>query len=150
LSKLLLISIIVCSRATQSNEKPSAVFKLAGRPRTSGDLPSPTAFAQFATMPGLFGAGGVSPGPQVALIGLSLEPSEQLAHYTSAAGAQPDLAPANMVTFSRKMLESFFAFLSSFSIVGGDGREYVPLSAAHQWLESFDRKLAANPFFWRS
>ena len=90
-----------------------------------------------------------------ALIGIQVEPLTDIAQKTPASGTQPSSVEA-MTEFSQKMLENFFNFASSFAVdprqqgVLRAGETYVPSSALQQWYSNFQRRLAANPHFWKS
>uniref|UniRef100_A0A8C4QIX6 Protein Hikeshi n=1 Tax=Eptatretus burgeri TaxID=7764 RepID=A0A8C4QIX6_EPTBU len=118
-----------------SNEKPSAIFKMV---KEGVSL--------------LFGP--PAPGPSQAQIGLSVEPMAQLAQQMPVAGA----AVSNLdsfTEFTQKMLENFFNYAASFAVtqaqmVPNPTEAYLPASVLQKWYETFQRRMAQNPTFWKS
>uniref|UniRef100_UPI0035901875 protein Hikeshi isoform X2 n=1 Tax=Myxine glutinosa TaxID=7769 RepID=UPI0035901875 len=116
-----------------SNEKPSAIFKMVKAPQEEG-------------VSSLFGP--PAPGPSQAQIGLSVEPMVQLAQQTPVAGT----AVSNLdsfTEFTQKMLENFFNYAASFAVtqaqmVSNPTEAYLPA------YETFQRRMAYNPTFWKS
>ncbi|KAM8833419.1 protein Hikeshi [Synchiropus picturatus] len=125
-----------------TNDKPSAIFKLSG-PRAADGAKGP--FGSVA--PG-------SGGPSVAQVGVSVEPLEQLAQQSPAAGAAVSTADSFLL-FTQKMLDSLFNFASSFAVTQAQmtpnpSETFVPSSCVLRWYENFQRRLAHNPNFWKS
>ena len=90
----------------------------------------------------------------LAQIGISVEPLTQLAQqipntFATTTSVEPFLE------FSRKMLESFFNYASSFAVTQAKmtpnpEETYVPLSTLQNWFTNFQRRLEQNLYFWRS
>ena len=90
----------------------------------------------------------------MAQIGISIETLDQLSQQTPSSQATVSTAET-FVEFSRKMLENFFNFATSFTqsqsqMTPNPTETYVPLSTVQTWYENFQRRLQQNPFFWRS
>ena len=89
-----------------------------------------------------------------ALVGLRVEPLEQLAQETPASGTQAS-SLSNMSEFSQKMLENLFNFASSYAVDPTQsaltpGETYIPAAALRQWYSNFQRRFSANPNFWKT
>ena len=89
----------------------------------------------------------------MALIGISVEPLNDLAQQTPALNTTPSNLNAQ-VEFTMKMLEHFVNYASSFGLqqsqMTPDPQEtYVPMSAVQKWFENFQRKMTNDPDFWR-
>ncbi|ELU03246.1 hypothetical protein CAPTEDRAFT_191635 [Capitella teleta] len=122
-----------------SNNKPSAIFKVSSLKKGEGSTVTP-----FATY-------GVN---HAAQIGISAEPLDQLSGHTPAANTVPSAAES-FTEFSKRMLENFYNYASSFAITQAQmtptpSQTYVPLSTLTSWFSNFERKLQQNPYFWRS
>ncbi|XP_035678297.1 protein Hikeshi-like [Branchiostoma floridae] len=124
-----------------ANDKPSAIFKVAKvKP---GDETSNTVFGQLI------------PGQQkMAQIGISVEPLAQVTQQTPPSHITPSTV-SSFQEFTRKMLESFHNYASSFALtqaqmVPEPNKSFVPLNVLQQWFDNFQRRLAQNPNFWKT
>lgn len=121
-----------------SNEKPSAIFKISnlkkGEPNNGVNLSAINSsfFGQLAQ-------GSI----HNAQIGISLEPMGTILQSTPADSTDPSKV-SNFVEFTRKMLENFVNYASSFGDVN-----YISLNTVNNWYENFQRRLQADPNFWR-
>lgn len=89
-----------------------------------------------------------------AQIGISVEPLVQLAGQTPAGNTTPS-SVETFAEFTKKMLESFYNYASSFAVTQpqmtpNPTQTFVPLSTLTSWFSNFERKLQQNPYFWRS
>ena len=89
-----------------------------------------------------------------AMVGLRVEPLDQLAQETPASGTQAS-SLSNMSEFSQKMLENLFNFASSYAVdptrsALTPGETYIPAAALRQWYSNFQRRLSLNPNFWKT
>ncbi|XP_033221772.1 protein OPI10 homolog [Belonocnema kinseyi] len=123
-----------------SNSKPSAIFKISNLKRNH----------EFENQNlDIFGMNKIS---HVAQVGVSVEPLavlEQQAAMVSAA------ATNSFVEFAQKMLSNFLNYISSFSVTQSQmtpnpTENFVPLSRVQAWYETFERRLAQNPNFWKT
>lgn len=136
-----------------TNEKPSAIFKISSvKPK---DL-SANPFGQDFSMDTMMGGGGgglaAATPHQSALIGISVEPLSEIAQKTPTTDTQASTVDS-FTEFSQKMLENFFNYASSFSVDYSQlkpSETYVPFSVLQQWYTNFQRRLQANPNFWKS
>jgi len=124
-----------------SNEKPSAIFKIAGLKQ-----------GQSATNASLFG-GGQMQAAGVAQIGVSVEPLTQLAQQTPATAATAPTADT-FAQFTTKMCQNFFNFASSFALTQSEmtpmpNQQFVPLNSVQKWFENFKRRMTMNPNYWK-
>ena len=60
----------------------------------------------------------------------------------------------SMREFSQKMVENLFNYASSFAVDPrqsplAPGETYIPSSTLRDWYNTFQRRLAANPNFWK-
>jgi hypothetical protein len=122
-----------------SNQKPSAIYKIAKlkhEQNVLGDHP--------------FGA-LVSPTFQFnsAMIGISVELLNTIDILQPSTETQVTNL-SSFVEYSQKMLENFFNYASSFTVVLPDGLQYVPFSTLQTWFNNFQRRLEQNPQFWKS
>ena len=90
----------------------------------------------------------------MAQIGISVESLDQISQQVPATVANAPSLPA-FVEFSRKMLENFFNFASSFALkqsqmTPAPSETFVPLSTLNRWFENFQRRMQQDPNFWRS
>lgn len=136
-----------------SNEKPSAIFKIAkvkpqevitGNPfgESTGMEMSAESFTSTS-----------------ALVGVSVEPLSEIAQKTPSVGTTASTV-GSFAEFSQKMLENFFNYASSFAAspevitmkyqMQGTNETYVPFSTLQQWYMNFQRRLQTNPDFWKS
>ena len=128
-----------------TNSKPSAIFKITNIKPTGVDQ-SPFGQAMMESL------GQIS--STTALIGISVEPLSQLVQQTPSSHTQASTVDS-LTEFSQKMLENFFNYASSFAVVPAQGPmnmtdNYVPLGVVQHWYENFQRKLQANPSFWKA
>lgn len=89
-----------------------------------------------------------------ALIGIRVEQLVDMIQRTPVTGTQATTVPS-MEEFSQKMIENLFNFVSSFAVDPREGtmtigETYIPSSALQQWYTTFQRRLAANPNFWKT
>lgn len=94
------------------------------------------------------------PSRSAALIGVHVEQLADMVQKTPASGTQASTTET-MVEFSQKMTENLFNFASSFAVDPSQsmltsGELYIPSSALRQWYTTFQRRLAANPNFWKA
>eukprot|EP00041_Stephanoeca_diplocostata_P012738 m.214083 g.214083 ORF g.214083 m.214083 type:complete len:193 (+) comp19068_c0_seq2:142-720(+) len=122
-----------------TNDKPSAIFKIAKTKPANPILENP-----YATSIG---------GPAVAQIGISIEPLELLVRETPDSAARAPTA-ADLELFTQKMLESFYTFATSFASPREEALRrqddtWIPLGVLMRWKESFYKKMQLDPLFWR-
>ena len=124
-----------------SNDKPSAIFKIANI-KSSANSQNPFGQAMID------GLGGLS--ATTALIAVSVEPVGEIVQQTPVSNSQASTADS-FTEFTQKMLENFFNYISSFAFQSpvNPAETYVPLPAVQQWFENFQRRLQANPNFWK-
>ena len=91
-----------------------------------------------------------------ALIGISVEPLEQIAQQTPASNTQASTVDS-FTEFSQKMLQSFFNYASSFAVTPmmsqmpiNPMENYVPLNSVRNWYDSFLRRMQADPNYWKN
>ncbi|XP_046560052.1 protein Hikeshi-like [Haliotis rubra] len=123
-----------------TNAKPSTIFKISSLKAGGGNSFQQNMFGQQAS--------------HNAQIGISVEPLSQLAQQTPVTQASVSSVEA-FVEYSRKMLENFFNFASSFAVTQSQmtpnpSETFVPISTLQKWFENFQRRLEQNPNFWRS
>lgn len=121
-----------------SNEKPSAVFKVAGLKNGPQDTADP--FGQLSMTQS-----------HEAQIGVSVEPLVTLSQQTPVPVAAPS-SVASMMQAATKMLEGFVNYTSSFALTQAQmtpnpTEMFVPLSTMQSWYENFQKKLQLNPQF---
>lgn len=127
-----------------TNDKPSAIFKI------SRVKPTDSPLNPFS---GSMGALSTSMLTGQALVGISVEPLSDIAQKTPSANTEASTV-SQFAEFSQKMLENLFNFASSFAVdprqaVLSPSETYIPASALQQWYGNFQRKLQANPTFWK-
>jgi len=120
-----------------SNEKPSAIFRLRGIYSTTTIAHaafSGSSLAQSAT-------------DATAILGIAIEPLDQIAQALSSQSSAVATAPAASMdpgTLAEKIVKHMFNYLSSF---GGDGGvnvsqdTMVPMGVIVKWYENFVNKL---------
>lgn len=89
-----------------------------------------------------------------ALIGVRVEELTEMVQKTPASGTQASTVES-MAEFGQKMVENLFNFASSFAVDPNQSmlnptEVYIPSSALQQWYTNFQRRLAANPHFWKT
>lgn len=132
-----------------ANEKPSSIYKISNLKTTSADT---LANGAACTAVAFYNPFGQQPICHNAQIGISIEPidvvNQHLAHKSEES-------VSNFVTFCQKMVTNFVNFVSSFSVsqsnmVPNPNETFIPSSAVQNWYQSFERKLALNPNFWKN
>ncbi|XP_046360663.1 protein Hikeshi-like [Haliotis cracherodii] len=123
-----------------TNAKPSTIFKISSLKTGGGNSFQQNMFGQQAS--------------HNAQIGISVEPLAQLAQQTPVTQATVS-SVESFVEYSRKMLENFFNFASSFAVTQSQmtpnpSETFVPISTLQKWFENFQRRLEQNPNFWRT
>lgn len=136
-----------------SNEKPSAIFKIAKvKPHEIVANPFGESMAMDMSANSLTSTS--------ALVGVSVEPLAEIVQKTPSADTVASTVDT-FTEFSQKMLENFFNYAASFAaspaqiamqqqVVGGLNESYIPFSALQQWYMNFQRRLQSNPDFWKS
>ncbi|CAH2253969.1 protein OPI10 homolog [Pararge aegeria] len=124
-----------------SNAKPSAIFKISNLKKLH-ELSNENKFVSA------FGQQQICNNAQ---IGISIEP-ESNAQLLPNSEAQQTYS---YVTFAQKMLEHLVNFVASFSVTQTEmrptpGVSYIPLNTLQTWYENFERRLQANPNFWKN
>ncbi|GAV05476.1 hypothetical protein RvY_15605 [Ramazzottius varieornatus] len=125
-----------------SNQKPSAIYKII-KPRKSAmekdGMPQSSALVAFGPSR-----------PHQAGVGISLEPLVNLSSVTASASTET-VQKTSMEQFCQKMLDSFANYALSFAIQNpaNPDESYVPTKAVTMWVDSFKRKLEADPNFWK-
>ena len=136
-----------------SNEKPSAIFKIA-KVKPHEVIANP--FGETTAMD--MSANSLT--STSALVGVSVEPLAEIVQKTPSAGTAASTVDS-FTEFSQKMLENFFNYAASFAasttqlamqqqMAGGLNESYIPFSALQQWYLNFQRRLQSNPDFWKS
>lgn len=120
-----------------SNDKPSAIFKISNLKR----LNDPSTLAN--TMNSMLFGQPVPNSAHNGQIGISIEDLSTVISSTPAATTDPSNLPT-FIEFTQKMLDNFFNYVTSF----GDSN-YISMSIVQQWYANFQRRLAADPNFWR-
>ena len=136
-----------------SNEKPSAIFKIAKiKPHERITNPFGESMAMDMSANPLTTAS--------ALVGISVEPLSELVQKTPSADTMASTVDS-FTEFCQKMLENFFNYAGSFAtgpaqivmqqqMAGSSNESYIPFSALQQWYLNFQRRLQSNPDFWKS
>ncbi|PSN37994.1 Protein OPI10 [Blattella germanica] len=125
-----------------TGEKPSAIFKINNLKKTASStntLEQTNAFGEQMSS-------------HHAQIGISVEPMLQVQQQSAITTSQNINSSKQ---FCEKMLESFFNYMSSFTInqaqmTPNPSETFVPLSVLQSWYTNFERKLQLNPNFWRN
>jgi len=126
-----------------SNTKPSAIFKISSLKKSESSDSQQIHFGAMSQQQS-----------HMAQIGISVESLDQISQQVPATVANAPSLPA-FVEFSRKMLENFFNFASSFALkqsqmTPAPSETFVPLSTLNRWFENFQRRMQQDPNFWRS
>ncbi len=122
-----------------SNDKPSAIFKISNLKKSTD--PSSTLINSMNSM--LFGQPVLSSAHN-AQIGISIESSQSILNYSTPADNTTTSNLPTFIEFTQKMLDNFFNYVTSF----GDSN-YISMGVVQQWYQNFQRKLQADPNFWR-
>ena len=139
-----------------SNEKPSAIFKIA-KVKPHEVVANPFGGSMDVDMST---ATGNSLSLASALVGVSVEPLLEIVQKTPSADTAASTVDS-FTEFSQKMLENFFNYAGSFAAspaqialqqqMGNQTNEsYIPFSTLQQWYLNFQRRLRSNPDFWKS
>ena len=132
-----------------SNEKPSAIFKLAKLKQTTLNT-SPFSGGSFGTI-----------SATTALIGITVETVNDIIAKQPAEDAVASTI-SSYNEFCTKMLENFYNYASSFAVGqmdiaatvahggGNPSMTYVPMQTLQAWYNTFSKRLATNPNFWKS
>lgn len=128
-----------------SNQKPSAIFKLV-KVKPSNVVINPFSQELMDTVAGHQ--------PTHAQVGIMVEPLAEIVQKTPAANTEASTVNS-FIEFSQKMLENFFNYASSFSASPSTSTmdpsgSYVPMAVLQQWYSNFQRRLQANPHFWKT
>jgi len=121
-----------------TNDKPSAIFKISNLKKSCD--PSSLAGPMNSM---LFGERSQS-SVHNAQIGISIEPLETILQSTPVEHTDPSTV-STFVEFTQKMLTNFVNYVTSF---GGD-TDHISMRIVQQWYDSFQRRLQADPNFWR-
>lgn len=124
-----------------TNEKPSAIFKLA-KVKLSSTVVDPFS--------GLIANVQSSTSAQ---IGILVEPQTEILQKTVSQDTEASKLDS-YAEFSQKMLENFFNFASSYAVNPGQivdpAGSYVSMNVIQKWYENFQRRLQVNPNFWKN
>lgn len=126
-----------------TNQKPSAIFKIANLKTGGEDTIGQVQFGLLSTQQS-----------HLAQIGISVEPFDQLAQQTPITTSS-DTSIAPFIEFCGKMLENFFNYAASFAVRQAEmapnpSETFVSSSVLQKWFENFQRRLQQNPNFWKS
>lgn len=129
-----------------SNDKPSAIFKLA-KVKPSEMVRNPFSQQLMQTMVS-------SQSNANAQIGILVEPLMEIGQKTPSLDVEASKV-AGFTEFSQKMLESFFNYASSFAVNPGQSvmdssATYIPIDVLQKWYTNFERRLHTNPNFWKT
>ncbi len=134
-----------------TNAKPSAIFKIARLKNKTEENVDKDLVARFGGSSLNDDANG-----NKAQLGISMEPLAQLScmMQSAAEDASASTIPA-FVEFSQKMVENLFNYTSSFAVPAHElmrrpNETFVPFSSLQTWYTNFERRLQANPYFWRN
>lgn len=88
-----------------------------------------------------------------AQIGISIEPLAALAQQTPISNSTPSTLNS-FLQYTQKMLENFVNFSMSFAVTQSQmqpnpSETFVPMSTVEKWYKNFERKMSANPNFWK-
>jgi hypothetical protein len=90
----------------------------------------------------------MSNNPLLAQIGISIEALHIIEQSTPVAASTVSTV-STFIKFSNKMLENFMNYVSSFS-TGNMNGDYIQVNVVKAWYENFQRRMQANPYFWRT
>ena len=127
-----------------SNDKPSAIFKITKLKAAEHISTNPFSSQLMHSLCS----------PTNAQIGIMVEPLAEISQKT----VSPDTVASQVQSFtefSQKMLENFFNYASSFAVSPGQGMlqpsaTYIPMDVLQKWYTNFERRLQANPQFWKT
>ncbi|GMT24425.1 hypothetical protein PFISCL1PPCAC_15722, partial [Pristionchus fissidentatus] len=126
---------------TISNEKPSVIFKVAQLSKASG------------TSENIFTNNMEETSHGSAQVGIVVESIASLEEKTAAEGTAAS-RQSTLMEMGSKIARWVVHHAESFAVAvpDGDGRsvEVVPLSAIHDWFNTFSRRFQQNPNFWRT
>lgn len=128
-----------------SNEKPSAIYKLV-KVKSTDMTQNPFSQELMDTM--------AAHQHTNAQVGIMVEPLTEILQKTPAKNTEASTVD-NFTDFSQKMLENFFNYASSFCVTPATSpidpsATYVPMAVLQQWYANFQRRLQANPHFWKT
>lgn len=131
-----------------SNDKPSAIFKLAKV------KPSEVTINPFSQELAYNLASSLQLASTNAQIGILVEPLSEISHKTPSQDTEASKVE-NFMEFSQKMLENFLNYASSFAVSPGQSvmdpaASYVPVDVVQKWYTNFQRRLQTNPQFWKT
>lgn len=92
-----------------------------------------------------------------ALIGISVEPLDQILQQTPASNTQASTIDS-FTEFSQKMLRNFLNYASSFAVTPmmmsqmpiNPMESYVPINSVQNWYDTFLRRMQADPNYWKN
>ena len=90
----------------------------------------------------------------MAQLGIAAKPLSELTQMTPTANTIASKVDS-FVEFSTATLESLFLYASSFAVTPTQmtsvhaSQTFVPLGTLQNWFQTFQRRLQANPYFWR-
>jgi len=126
-----------------SNDKPSAIFKLANAKSTPNDSPFGNAF------------GGPMMGGVSAELGISIEPIDQvmaqIQSSETAVASSKATTMANAEKITTKVIENLYNYCSSFSsslLTNAQGEQFFPLKVIQDWYNNTLRKVKTNPNYF--
>jgi len=127
-----------------SNQKPSAIFKVAKfKPQAVGEQSMSSKF-QFQMQQNQILS-------RTAQVGISVEPLSLLEGLKQATTESEATLVPKFVEFTQKMVQSLFNFTSSYAVQSNEmkpSETYVPYSSIHQWCQNFERKIKLDPYYW--
>lgn len=147
-----------------TNQKPSAIYKVTKLKQNNNNSFNDDMSARFGSMcSGNSSNNVVQDSGPTGQLGISVEPIMNIMGQTPVQNAEPSNLPA-FVEFSQKMVENLFNYTSSYAVNPTDlvnqyhcnsaaakpSETYVPFSSMKQWYTNFERRLQANPYFWKS
>jgi len=132
-----------------SNDKPSAIFKIAKPKQTA--TPSVNPFSGFQQTTTATNPSAVMP----AQIGISIEPAHEIINKQTSVTNNALNTQSNFVQFTQAMMQSCYNYCSSFAVPQAQMtpqplEQFAPLSALTKWYENFQRKMDRDPNFWKS
>ncbi|OQR73760.1 hypothetical protein BIW11_09542 [Tropilaelaps mercedesae] len=116
------------------NDKPSAIFKIGKNKQASSET---HAFSDMMHQ------------HNVGQMGISVENLADIQFMDSGAAQKIPPSVDSFIDFSKKMLESFYNYATSFAFPGPAGELCFPVRTLEQWFSNFERRLQQNPDFWK-